>query len=156
MAQAQGWSPEGELPVLHKTWGFSCYKNYVWSGRPLPNHASRLCDRVINGIVWHPCYLITYIYTCSLLKESTCRGHTGQTSAVTSFMIDDILNPSRSSRTISSSSGATEGTCCSEEVTRRSDSPVSMFSEETERDGSPDGSDSDTERSSSQGMHSAT
>lgn len=73
--------------------------------------------------------------------------------AVTSFMIDDILNPSRSSRTISSSSGATEDTYCSEEAARRSDSPVSMFSEEADtRDGSPEGSDSDNERCSSQGI----
>ena len=77
----------------------------------------------------------------------------------TSFMIDDILQqtPSRSSRTISSSSGVTEeGSCCStygEDAARRSDSPVSIFSEDTERgrEGSPDGSDSDAERSNSQG-----
>lgn len=79
----------------------------------------------------------------------------------TSFMIDDILQPTvstRNSRTVSSSSGLTEdGSCCSfynEDAERRSDSPRSLLSEDTERDrdGSPDGSDSDMEKSSSQGM----
>ncbi len=88
--------------------------------------------------------------------KDSCSKVNGPTFAVTSFMIDDILNPSRSSRTISSSSGATEDTYYSEETARRSDSPVSMFSEEAEREGSPDGSDSDTERcSSSQGKYAA-
>ncbi len=88
-------------------------------------------------------------------KDPSSKVNGSITSTVTSFMIDDILNPSRSSRTISSSSGVTEDTYCSEEAARRSDSPVSMFSEEAEREVSPDGSDSDIEKSSSQGIFTA-
>ena len=89
-------------------------------------------------------------------------GHLAATTTPhTSFSIDDILQPTvstRNSRTVSSSSGLTEdGSCCStynEDAARRSDSPRSLISEDAERDrdGSPDGSDSDMEKSSSQGM----
>nr|CAD37942.1 homeobox protein HOXb1 [Suberites domuncula] len=103
------------------------------------------------------------VFRAPSVPAATHGHHLPTSTHRTSFMIDDILQPTpntRSSRTISSSSGLTEdGSYCStfnEESTRRSDSPRSLFSEDAGREGSPEGSDSDTERPSSQGSNSSS